>query len=151
MGYTGVMKISRIYLGADHAGFALKEKLKTELTRQGYEIQDLAPRYISGDDYPRYGKTVAQAVARDKNSRGVLVCGSGVGMVIAANRVRGARAFLGQTVGETILAREHNDINILVLAGWRIRTKQALAVLQTFLKIPFSKASRHQRRVKQLG
>lgn len=145
------MKISTIYLGADHVGFTLKEKIKKALMRQGYEIQDLAARRVPGDDYPPYGKAVAQAVARDKNSYGILVCGSGVGMAIAANRVRGVRAVVGHSSAETKLAREHNDVNILALPGRKLKPQTALALIKIFLQTPFSKAARHHRRVGELG
>ena len=145
------MKISTIYLGADHAGFALKEKIKKELTRQGHEIQDLARRRVPGDDYPPYGKAVAQAVARDKNSCGILVCGSGIGMAIAANRVRGVRALVGHSSAETKLAREHNDVNILALPGRKFKPPTAFTLIKIFLKTPFSKAVRHHRRVGELS
>lgn len=145
------MKISTIYLGADHAGFTLKEKIKKELARQGHEVQDLALRRVPGDDYPPYGKAVAQAVAKDKAARGILICGSGVGMAIAANRVRGARALVGHSSAETKLAREHNDVNILALSGRKLKPQTALTLIKIFLQTPFSKAARHHRRVGELG
>lgn len=139
-----------IILGADHAGFALKEKVKRELLRRGYDVRDLSPRYKAGDDYPLVGRRVAKLVAKDRKSRGILVCGSGVGMAIAANRVKGVRAVEGHTAGEVILAREHNDVNVLALAGWRMRPKEAMKLADAFLETPFSKAARHRRRVRQL-
>jgi len=140
-----------LFLGADHAGFALKEKLKVALLDLGYEIYDLSPRFKEGDDYPLPAKNVATAVSKTRESRGVLVCGSGVGVSIAANRVKGVRAFHAHDAKETKLAREHNDANVIALSGWRMSKADALRLVQTFLKTPFSKAERHHRRVKQLG
>lgn len=145
------MKQSHIVIGADHAGFALKEKIKQALASEHVDVRDMTPVFVDGDDYPKVGFDVARAVAKSPKARGVLVCGSGVGMTIAANRVKGARAFDARTVGETILAREHNDVNVIALSGWKIDVKTAISLINAFLKTPFSKATRHKRRVKQLG
>lgn len=144
------MKQSHIVIGADHAGFALKEKIKLALASEHVDVRDLTPVFVDGDDYPKVGFDVARAVAKNPKTRGILVCGSGVGISIAANRVKGARAFDAHTVGETILAREHNDANIIALSGWKTRNTEALKMIEAFLTTPFSKATRHKRRVKQL-
>ncbi len=144
------MRQFHLYLGADHAGFALKEKLKSALLKHDYTFTDLSPTFQANDDYPLHAQRVAKAVAQDKKSRGILVCGSGVGVSIAANRNKGIRAFDAHDVKEVILAREHNDANVIALSGWRMTEKQAITLIETFLQTPFSKAARHQRRVKQL-
>jgi ribose 5-phosphate isomerase B len=145
------MKTQTIYLGADHAGFALKEKVKLGLLGLGHEVHDTSPRLKEGDDYPLRGRKVAKLVAKDAKSRGILVCGSGVGVAIAANRVKGVRAFDGHTVAEVKMAREHNDANVLTLSGWKTSVNDAMKLVDAFLKTPSSTAARHQRRIKQLG
>ncbi|MFH1839376.1 MAG: RpiB/LacA/LacB family sugar-phosphate isomerase, partial [Patescibacteria group bacterium] len=144
------MKISKIYIGADHAGFKLKERIKQYLIDRGYDVHDVSLKFIPEDDYPKYGKAVAQAVAKDKEARGVLICGTGVGVSIAANRVKGARAFDAHTADEARLAREHNDANIIALSGWEMKLSDAMKLIRVFLKEPFADAERHHRRVKQL-
>lgn len=145
------MKRPTIYLGADHAGFLLKERIKEALATRSLDIRDLSPRLHEGDDYPVPAARVARAVRKQKDSRGILVCGSGVGVSIAANRIKGVRAFDAHTVAETELAREHNDVNVIALSGWTLGKKTALDLIDAFLKTPSSKAERHRRRVRQLG
>lgn len=143
--------MTKLILGADHAGFALKEKVKKRLAAKKLTVIDLTPAHIAGDDYPEIGKRVARAVAKDPQARGIIICGSGVGVAIAANRVKGARAFAAHSSLETKLAREHNDANIISLSGWNIDASYAMQMITTFLTTAFSKAKRHRRRVKQLG
>ncbi|MEN9558762.1 MAG: hypothetical protein RL141_1131 [Candidatus Parcubacteria bacterium] len=143
------MKI--LYLAADHAGWELKEALKPALQKAGVTVRDLSPTFVAGDDYPAIGAELAKKVARSKISKGLLVCGSGVGMAIAANRVKGARAVEGMTPRQVALAREHNDVNILTVSGWNQSAQEARALIKTFLDTKASAAARHKRRVKQLG
>jgi ribose 5-phosphate isomerase B len=140
-----------IYLGADHAGFALKEKVKAHLLDEGFEIYDLSPTFRDGDDYPLPAHSVATHVSKDKGSRGVLVCGSGVGVTIGANRVKNIRAFDAFDETTVKFAREHNDANVIALSGWHTPATKAKKFLATFFKTKFSSSSRHHRRVKQLG
>lgn len=140
-----------IFMGADHAGYALKERLKEWLTSRGRTVADLSPRFRTGDDYPKHGFAVARAVAKTKGARGILVCGSGVGVAIAANRVKGARAFDAFDTRTTKLAREHNDANVIALSGWHLPFTVAKRLVETFLKTKPSAAARHRRRIKQLG
>jgi ribose 5-phosphate isomerase B len=142
---------STIYLGADHAGFALKEKIKQALLKQGGTIRDLSPIFQDGDDYPKHAKRVSKEIVKDGNAKGLLFCGSGVGMVIAANRTKGARAFDARDGQEVKLARQDNDANIMALSGWRTSPSKAMKLINLFLETPFSKAARHQRRITQLG
>ncbi|MCR4278506.1 MAG: RpiB/LacA/LacB family sugar-phosphate isomerase [bacterium] len=144
------MKPSIIYLGADHAGFELKEKIENWLLNNGYCVEDLSPTLTKGDDYPKIGFHLAKIVSKEPTSRGILICGSGVGVTIAANRVNGARAFTAHSVPEATRAREHNNANIISLSGWNMSAKKATTLLQIFFNTPFSKVSRHARRVKQL-
>jgi ribose 5-phosphate isomerase B len=144
--------MSTIFLGADHAGFALKEKLKPFLKKTGFTIKDLTPKFIAGDDYPRIGEAVARKTARSTKhgARGILVCGSGVGVAIAANRVKGCRAVEGFTAAQVKLAREHNDANVLTLGGWHANQWKMKKLIRVFLSTKASTAKRHRRRVKQL-
>lgn len=140
----------KLFMAADHAGFAFKDKIKAILTKQGHQIVDATPIYKQGDDYPLAVKAFA---GRFKpNQRGLLFCGSGVGVCIAANRYKGIRAAVGHEAKEVKLAREHNDINVLCLSGWTSNDKNnALPIINEFLKTKKSSAIRHIRRIKQLG
>lgn len=137
-------------IGADHAGFAFKEKLVHELCRRGYTIEDITPTYIEGDDYPPIGKEVARLVAKKKDGRGILICASGVGMAISANRIKGARAVLGHDVKEVEKAREHNAVNILCLSGLKTKIPDAIKMIEIFATTSAEKLARRIRRIKQL-
>ena len=139
-----------LYLAADHAGFALKDRLKAQLIKQGHKVVDLTPVFKDGDDYPLVAKKLTSKMTRD--SRGALFCGSGIGVCIAANRAKGIRAAIGHSPQEVKLAREHDDINVLCLSGWNHKDEvNAMKMIIVFLKTKRSSASRHVRRVKQLG
>jgi ribose 5-phosphate isomerase B len=139
-----------IYLGADHAGFKLKEALKEVLMKSKFQVCDLSPRFVEGDDYPLAAKKVSMAISHEENSLGVLVCGTGHGMDIAANRSKGVRAIVARTEQDAKLSREHNHANILVLGGWVTKAPLAKKIVMKFLKTKPSKIERHVRRVKQL-
>ncbi len=139
-----------IFLGADHAGFKLKEKLKPYLLQHATRVVDLTPSLHPADDYPLIGRRVAQAVAKTNTARGVLICGSGVGVTIAANRVHGARAFVAHDAPTTRLARRDDDVNLVAFSGWLETAAEAKRYLDIFFKTKFSTAARHRRRVKQL-
>jgi ribose 5-phosphate isomerase B len=139
-----------IYLGADHAGFGLKEEIK-KLFGTKIHVEDLSPVFTDEDDYPEIAFAVAKKVSKTKGSRGILVCGSGVGVSIAANRMKGVRAFDAFDEETVKLAREHNDANVIALSGWRLDAKRAKQFIDLFLKTKHSSATRHHRRVKQLG
>lgn len=143
----------KIYLGADHAGFELKEKLMPFLKKLGYEVEDKgAFKYDKNDDYPDFIKPVAEAVAKDSNAKGIIMGKSGQGEAMCANRTKGARAavFYGGP-GEIIrLSREHNDANILALAGGFVGEQIAKESVKAWLEIPFVGEERHVRRLKKL-
>jgi ribose 5-phosphate isomerase B len=155
----------QLFLAADHAGFALKDRIKASLTKKGIKIIDLTPVFKDGDDYPlvaqKLTKAITSAGPQVRKSavrgtryevRGLLFCGSGVGVCIAANRQKGIRAAVGFSPEEVKLAREHNDINVLCLAGWNHADEtKATKLIDIFLKTKRSPAARHLRRVKQLG
>jgi len=139
----------RVAIGSDHAGFSLKARLVAVLAQLGYEPLDLGTDSEESTDYPDYGHAVSAAVAGGECSLGVLVCGSGVGMSMTANRHAGVRAALAwnEEVGE--LARRHNDANVLVLPARFITEATAVAVLKKFLVSPFD-GGRHERRVRKI-
>jgi ribose 5-phosphate isomerase B len=139
-----------IYLGADHAGFKLKEQVKKYLKNSEYKIFDLgAKRFIKTDDYPDYARKVASKVSLN-GGFGILFCGSGHGMCITANKIKGVRAVTVSSVREAMMVREHNNANVLCLSGWQISLKKAKKIIDAFLKTPFSKEKRHIRRLEKI-
>jgi len=145
------MAFKSIAIAADHAGFDLKAKLVEELKSAGYAVQDLGTRDATTSvDYPDFGKAVAEAVTSGKADAGVVVCGTGIGISIAANRHPGVRAALCHDTTSARLSREHNDANVLAL-GARVTGEQvAKDCLHTFLSTEFA-GDRHARRVQKLG
>jgi len=141
----------KIALAADHAGFPLKEKLQEELRHQGHEVFDLGTNSEESTDYPDYAAAVAHSVADGKADRGILVCSTGVGMSIAANKVHGIRAALAVNDDEVRLTREHNDANVLTLGVRLTPEQQASQLVHTFLTTPFSEGLRHQRRIAKIA
>ncbi len=140
----------KIWVGGDHAGFELKEKLVAELKRLGYEPVDAGPaRLDPTDDFPDFGKPVAEAVSEGIARRGVLTCGTGLGMSYVANRFPQVRAAVVWSPEIAALSRKHNDANILVLPARFMNEKQALETLHTFLDTPFE-GGRHERRVEKI-
>ena len=138
----------KVVIGADHAGYELKEQLKPVLVDLGYEITDLgAHEYLKGDDYPDYAAAVARAVAAGQAVRGILFCGSGVGACIAANKVRGARACLCHDIYSAVQGVEHDDMNILCLGGQIVGKALAEKLISGFLKARFLGEERFKRRL----
>jgi ribose 5-phosphate isomerase B len=136
----------RIAVGADHAGFHLKEELKRHLADRGVEVVDLGTSGTESVDYPVFAGKVARAVASGTADQGLLVCGSGVGMCIAANKVAGVRAAVVSEPASARLAREHNDANVLCLGGRIVGVELARQILDAWLTASFQ-GGRHQRRV----
>ncbi len=139
----------RIAFGSDHAGFELKSLLARRAAELGYEILDLGTTSTASVDYPDFGFAVGEAVASGKAERGVVVCGTGIGISIAANRVRGVRAGVATELFSARLMREHNDANVLGLGARITAVPHAMAILETFLTTPFA-GGRHQKRVDTL-
>jgi len=140
----------RVALGADHGGFSLKNELVTRLP-ETFEVLDLGSRtFDRDDDYPDYTLAVAQAVASGQAQRGILVCGSGVGACIAANKVRGARACLCHDTYSAHQGVEHDDMNILCLGARVVGTELAGELVDAFLKVNFSGETRHRRRLEKV-
>src|SRR3989338_1795543 len=143
-------KMTKIYIGADHAGFKLKEKLKNWLGKKYLEVEDVgALTFNQGDDYPDFAEKVARKVVREK-SLGILLCGSAQGMCIAANKIKGVRAVVPFSVKEAELARKHTMANIICLSGWYFNPFKAKKLVWTFLRTPFYKDERHIRRVEKI-
>ena len=140
----------KIAIGADHAGFALKEELRAALEAKGLEIVDFGTHSIDSTDYPDYASAVAHAVANGEAERGILVCSTGVGMSIAANKVEGIRAALAFNMDEVELTRRHNDANVLTLGARYNNLHQAGELVDVFLNTPFE-GGRHQRRVDKIA
>jgi len=140
----------RIYVGADHAGFALKQKLVEELKRLGYEPVDVGPTTLDpADDYVDFARPVADAVSKGVAPRGVLTCGTGLGMGYVANRYPRVRAAVVWSPEIAELARSHNDANILILPSRFVSDEEALEILRRFLATPFE-GGRHERRVEKI-
>jgi ribose 5-phosphate isomerase B len=142
--------VSTVALGADHAGFELKEALKAWLIDEGYQVLDYGTHSTDSVDYPDYAAQVARAVADQKVERGVLVCGTGIGMSIAANKVPGVRAALCSDLFAARISREHNDANVLALAGRLMGREMALDILRMWIETDFA-GGRHARRVDKIG
>jgi len=161
----------QIYIASDHAGFELKNFLAVFLRQRGETIEDMGPSiYIEGDDYPDYCIPVAQKVAQNKGSFGIVIGGSGQGEAMAANRIKGVRAMVyygmpkqnfsavpqnrsessAQALDVIKLSREHNDANVLSLGARFVSSEEARAVVELFLSTPFSNEERHVRRIAKL-
>ncbi|MBL8646729.1 MAG: ribose 5-phosphate isomerase B [Sphingosinicella sp.] len=142
--------MSVIAIGSDHAGYVLKSAVADWLKEAGHEVLDLGTNGGESVDYPDFGRAVGEAVASGRAEKGVVVCGSGIGISIAANRVKGARAALCMNGLMARLSRQHNDANILALGERLIGIETARDCLNEFLNTPFE-GGRHQRRVDKLS
>ncbi len=140
-----------IAIAADHAGYELKTLLGKELEAAGFTVLDLGTYGPESVDYPDFGVALAQVIELGKADRGVLVCGTGIGISIAANRNPSVRAALCHDETTARLAREHNDANVLALGARTTGVDVAKACLETFLKTDFPGGERHERRVGKLG
>lgn len=140
----------KIVLGCDHGGFQLKKKIIKFLQAKGYRLADLGSHSAQSCDYPLIGKRVAQAVSRGKFERGILICKTGIGFAIVANKVPKVRAALCRSKRDARLSREHNDANVLVLGANFTKTQPAKEILEVWLKTAF-KGGRHARRVRQIA
>jgi ribose 5-phosphate isomerase B len=140
----------KIVIGADHAGLELKEQVKRFLEGSGYEVVDVGTHSAESVDYPDYAREVAGAVARGRFSRGILVCATGLGMCMAANRFAAVRAAAPRTEYEAEMTRADNDSNVLCLGGRVQAPALALAITKRWLDAPYV-GGRHQRRVEKMG
>jgi ribose 5-phosphate isomerase B len=139
----------RIALGADHAGFHLKETLKTMLQQEGYPCEDLGTTGEEPVDYPEFAAAVGERVALGQCDLGVLVCGTGIGMSIAANKVEGVRAAVAHSIETARLSRQHNNANVITMGGRLLADAEASAMLREFLAAKFA-GGHHQRRIDEI-
>lgn len=140
----------RVAIGADHAGFSLKEEIKGWLAGRGIEVQDFGTDSDASVDYPDFAARVARGVADGTFDRGVLICGTGIGMAMAANKVAGVRAAPVTGIEGATLSRQHNNANVLALGARLTAAPLALDIVRTFLETPFE-GGRHQRRVDKIS
>ena len=141
--------MKKIFISSDHAGFNLKESIKVFLKIKKYNFIDLGPKNNNNVDYPDYAHAVAKKVKKNKNYRGILVCGSGMGMNITANKHRNIRAAQCYNAKSTKLSRLHNDSNIITLGAKLLSKKNALNCVSIFLKTKFE-GGRHLKRIKKI-
>ncbi len=141
--------MKKIFISSDHAGFKLKEAIKNYLSKQNIIFQDMGPYDDKSVDYPDYAHKVARKVRLNKNNVGILVCGSGSGMSMSANKHKNIRAALCFNSKSTKLSRLHNDANIITLGSRLISKKNALNFVDIFLKTKFEKG-RHLKRIKKI-
>ena len=139
-----------IALGSDHGGYELKQEIIRYLEKKGYEYRDYGCDSTDSVDYPVYGKLVGEAVASGECERGILICGTGIGISITANKIKGVRAALCTDCFMAEATRQHNDANILALGGRVVGPGLALKIVETFLTTPFSGDERHVRRIRQI-
>ena len=144
-----VVEKMKIALAADHVGFALKEKVREYLKCRGLEVEDYGPANAESVDYPDFAEKVAAQVAAKQADYGVLVCGTGIGMMIAANKVPGIRAVAANDTISARMAREHNNANVLTLGGRMIDAASMRQIVDTWLSTPFA-GGRHQRRLQKI-
>ena len=140
----------KIAIAADHAGFALKEKLRQQLADEGHEVVDFGTASTESCDYPDYAQPVAARWRRGVSDRGILVCSTGIGMAMAANKVDGVRAAPAQSEDEVRLTREHNDANVLTLGAKYLDEERASELIDIFLNTEFT-GGRHARRVAKIA
>ena len=139
-----------IAIGSDHGGFELKKEIMAHLDARGLEYKDFGTYSDASCDYPVYGKAVANAVASGECERGIIICGTGIGISITANKVHGIRAALCGDCFSAEATRQHNDANVLALGARVVGSGLALKIVDTFLDTPFSNSERHIRRIEMI-
>jgi ribose 5-phosphate isomerase B len=140
----------KIAIGADHAGFELKDRIRQHLEQQGFQVMDEGTRSADSVDYPDYARLVARDVSQNRADLGILVCGSGIGMAMAANKVAGIRAANVNSEYEAQMSREHNNANVLALGARILQEEAALRIVDRWLATPFA-GGRHERRVEKMA
>ncbi len=140
----------RLYLAADHAGFDMKEKIKRYFDSKKISYMDLSEKYTKNDDYPDYAFAIGKRVSKNKNNKGILICGSGSGMSIAANKVKGIRAVSAYDEYSAKMSRIDNDTNILGLRGRNFPFSKIKKIVDIWLNTKFSNEERHKRRLRKI-
>jgi ribose 5-phosphate isomerase B len=143
--------MNTILIASDHAGVSMKKILAEMLKKKGYTVSDLGPQKTDSVDYPDYAKKIAKAVQNDAKSKGILICGTGIGMCMTANKVKGIRAALCYNVETAKLSREHNDANILCLGARTTTMDMAKKITTAWIKTKHEGGERHARRIKKIG
>lgn len=141
----------RVVIASDHAGVALKTTLTELLNAEGHQVTDIGTHSEESCDYPDYAALAAEHLVRGDVDRGVLICGTGVGMAISANKVRGIRAASVSEPVSAALARSHNDANVVCIGARIVGPEMAIEIVRTFLNTPFSNGERHARRVAKIA
>jgi len=141
----------RVIIASDHAGFRMKEKVKEYLRRKKIEYEDLGTESLKSVDYPDYAIKVAEKVTKNKNTRGILICGTGTGMAIAANKVKGIRAVAAYDAYSAKMSRIDNDTNVLGLRGRFFPFEKIKKIITVWLNTPFSGEKRHKKRIKKIA
>ena len=139
-----------IVIASDHGGFSLKVDIVSFLKELGYEVNDMGPKNQNSVDYPDYGIRIAQAVTQNTDSRGIVICGTGIGMSIVVNRFSGIRGTLCSDLYTAKLCREHNDSNILIMGGRVVGHGLAREIVKVWLSTPFD-GGRHQKRLDKIN
>ena len=142
-------KIKRVLLASDHAGFKLKDKIKRFLIKKGNTVLDLGTKNTNSVDYPDYAHLLSKKMKNNKSQFGILICGSGIGMGMAANKHKNIRAALCYNTKSTKLSRQHNNANVMTIGARLIKGKTALMCVGTFLKTEFV-GGRHIKRIKKI-
>jgi ribose 5-phosphate isomerase B len=141
----------KVYLGADHRGYELKEKISRWLFDWGYEFTDMGASFLDAtDDYTLYAEKVASIVGSEEGARGILVCGSGVGVDVVANKFDGVRSSIGKNPDQVKAGRNDDDMNILVLAADFTRPDEAKLMVKVFIETKFSGKARHEKRLEEI-
>ncbi|MEN6357604.1 MAG: ribose 5-phosphate isomerase B [Armatimonadota bacterium] len=144
-------KNTPIAIGSDHAGYYLKESLAEDLKADGYQIQDFGTFSLESVDYPDIAREVAEAVSSGRFEKGILVCGTGIGVSITANKVKGIRAAVCSETYSAKMSRQHNNANIIAVGARVVGPGLALDIVKSFLETPFEHGSRHERRVDKIN
>lgn len=141
----------KIYIGADHRGYELKEKIAKWLFEMGRDFQDIGANHLdASDDYTKYAEDVGSLVAKNEGARGILLCGSGVGVDVTANKFDGIRSSIGKSVLQIEAGRRDDDMNVLVIASDYTSEKEAKAMLIAFLETKYQNIPRHERRIEEI-
>ena len=146
-----IPKVRKIYAGSDHAGFSLRHRLVEHLRAAGHTVEDLGTTTEASCDYPDFAAAVGRAVQREAGAVGLLVCGTGMGVCIAANKIHGVRAVDAWNVEAAKISRAHNDANVLCLGARTLAEGDALAIADAWLTAPFDGGERHTRRVEKIA
>lgn len=146
----GEKEKQKVYIGSDHAGFKAKEELRSYISEKGFDVVDLGCFNEDSCDYPVIAREVSEKVLETEGSRGVLICGTGIGMSMAANKLKGIRAALAVDENMAQMSRQHNDANVVAMGARITEVPMMKKIVDKFLTTPFSGEERHMRRVSEI-